>query len=160
MRERSSRGSRPMALQAMALVAKLYRVPVADLKGRGRTDEVAFARHLAMYLCYTLGRLSLVEVGRLFNRHPQTVWKSSKLIEETRGEVLEFEAQVLRMIHELTGVVVEEGEGRDEQQNLVRDEGVSAANSGQPGVSQLGADAGQGGRPPGRGKAHRKPPEG
>ena len=63
--------------------AKYHSLTPEDLKGQSRKQEVAFARHISMYLLRKLTNLSLKEVGALFEKRDHTtVMSSIKRIEE------------------------------------------------------------------------------
>jgi chromosomal replication initiator protein len=58
----------------VAAVCRRTGVQPGDLRGRSRSRDVSYARHLAMYLLREEGRKSVAEVGRLFgNRDHSTV---------------------------------------------------------------------------------------
>jgi chromosomal replication initiator protein len=55
-------------------VAKEFDIPVESLRGRRRTNQIAFARQVAMYLSKNLTTMTLVEIGKSFgNRDHSTV---------------------------------------------------------------------------------------
>jgi chromosomal replication initiator protein len=75
------------ALDAEAIqkeVARFYKVPVDELKGERRVKHIAHARQVAMYLCRTLTRDSLPEIGKRFNKDHSTVLTSVRKIEQAR----------------------------------------------------------------------------
>jgi len=62
-------------------------VPEADILSDGRGDaEAAFARQVAMYLCYACARFSLSRVASAFDRDRTTVSHACRIIEERRDE--------------------------------------------------------------------------
>jgi chromosomal replication initiator protein len=57
-----------------AEVARQFGLHVNDLRGNRRTQDVAYARHIAMYLSRTLTEASLPQIGARFGgRHHTTV---------------------------------------------------------------------------------------
>ena len=59
-------------------VSKKYGVSVEDLKSKKRTDSIAKARHIAIYLIKELlEEISLKEVGRIFGDRDHTTVLSS-----------------------------------------------------------------------------------
>src|SRR5690348_12552566 len=56
----------------IGLVADRMHVPMIRLKGRVRTQHVAFVRQVAMYLLRHCTDLSYPEIGAAFNRHHST----------------------------------------------------------------------------------------
>jgi chromosomal replication initiator protein len=65
------------------VVAEYYNLRVADLKSKSNTRNIAVPRQVAMYLCKTLTKASLPEIGREFGgKHHTTVLHS---INKIRG---------------------------------------------------------------------------
>lgn len=62
------------------IVAEAYHVPVAGLSARGRTEPLATARQIAMFLGYKLYGASCKRVGEEFSRDYATVVYSSQSI--------------------------------------------------------------------------------
>ncbi|MCI0336143.1 MAG: chromosomal replication initiator protein DnaA [Acidobacteria bacterium] len=59
------------------VVAEYYNLRVADLKSKSNTRSIALPRQVAMYLCKTLTKASLPEIGREFGgKHHTTVLHS------------------------------------------------------------------------------------
>jgi chromosomal replication initiator protein len=48
------------------VVAQHFQITVDDLNAKRRTSELAFARHVAMYLCRELAKSSFPEIARKF----------------------------------------------------------------------------------------------
>ena len=66
-------------------ISEYYQMKVAELKSRNNSKSVAMPRQVAMYLCKTLTRASLPEIGRSFgNKHHSTVIHSIRKVEELR----------------------------------------------------------------------------
>ncbi len=67
-------------------VAKEFEVTVESLRGKRRTNSIAFARQVAMYLAKQLTPLTLVDIGRSFgNRDHSTVLYGIDKIAALRG---------------------------------------------------------------------------
>ncbi|MGE0130065.1 MAG: chromosomal replication initiator protein DnaA [Blastocatellales bacterium] len=65
------------------VVADFYNLKVADLKSKSNSRNIAVPRQIAMYLCKTLTRASLPEIGREFGgKHHTTVLHSINKINE------------------------------------------------------------------------------
>jgi chromosomal replication initiator protein len=63
-------------------VARQFALHVNDLRGNRRTQDVAYARHIAMYLCRELTEASLPQIGSKFGgRHHTTVMHAVDKIE-------------------------------------------------------------------------------
>ena len=55
-------------------VSKYYNIPIADIKGKRKTQDISDARQMAMYLCRELTDMSFVVIGKEYgNRHYTTV---------------------------------------------------------------------------------------
>ncbi|MBX3067058.1 MAG: chromosomal replication initiator protein DnaA [Microbacteriaceae bacterium] len=67
--------------------AQYFRLSIDDLYGSSRSQTVATARQIAMYLCRELTNLSLPKIGQLFgNRDHTTVMYANKKISEMMKE--------------------------------------------------------------------------
>ena len=67
--------------------AEYFKLSVDDLYGSSRSQAVATARHIAMYLCRELTSLALPKIGKLFgNRDHTTVMYANKKISELMKE--------------------------------------------------------------------------
>jgi chromosomal replication initiator protein len=65
------------------VVADFYNLKVADLKSKSNSRNIAVPRQIAMYLCKTLTKASLPEIGREFGgKHHTTVLHSINKISE------------------------------------------------------------------------------
>ena len=77
------------------VVCHYFKLRVTDLLSTDRYKSVAFARHVAMYLCVQRMKLHLFEVGRAFgNRHHTTVRSAVRKIELERAESAEVRADI------------------------------------------------------------------
>jgi chromosomal replication initiator protein len=65
------------------LVAEAFGLHRYDLIARCRTKEVAFPRHVAMYLARELTCASLPQIGRAFNRDHATVLHACRHVKES-----------------------------------------------------------------------------
>ena len=83
-------------------VAAHYRMKVADLKSKNNSRNVAVPRQIAMYLCKTLTRLSLPEIGREFGgKHHTTVLHSVNKIAKLYREHDDFHKTINNLIADL-----------------------------------------------------------
>ena len=86
----------------MKLVANYYGLPVADLKSKNNSPQIAFPRQVAMYLCKKLTDCSLPELGRRFGgKHHSTVIHAIQKIERKRSEDKEFDRLLESFIRSL-----------------------------------------------------------
>ncbi len=80
------------------VVAEYYNMRVADLKSKSNTRNIAVPRQVAMYLCKTLTKASLPEIGREFGgKHHTTVIHSINKI----NELFEQKGSFHRLINSL-----------------------------------------------------------
>ncbi len=68
--------------QILKSVATIFEVRVSDLKGTGRTKEIALPRQVAMYLALKLIKQSLQSLGLYFGRTHSTLLHACKNIEK------------------------------------------------------------------------------
>jgi chromosomal replication initiator protein len=72
-------------------VADYYNLKLVDLKSRNNSKSVAMPRQVAMYLCKSLTRASLPEIGRSFGgKHHSTVIHSIRKVEDRRKREADF----------------------------------------------------------------------
>src|SRR5438876_1101511 len=72
-------------------VADYYSLKLVDLKSRNNSKSVAMPRQIAMYLCKSLTRASLPEIGRSFGgKHHSTVIHSIRKVEDLRKKDGDF----------------------------------------------------------------------
>jgi chromosomal replication initiator protein len=72
-------------------VADYYNLKLVDLKSRNNSKSVAMPRQVAMYLCKSLTRASLPEIGRSFGgKHHSTVIHSIRRVEDRRKKEGDF----------------------------------------------------------------------
>lgn len=72
--------------QILQSVATIFQVRVSDLKGPGRTKEIALPRQVAMYLALKLIKESLQTLGSYFGRTHSTLLHACKNIEKRLSE--------------------------------------------------------------------------
>jgi len=82
-------------------VAKKYGIAVEDLKGNKRTKEIAYARHIAIYLLRKLTDMSYPQIGKLLKRDHSTIISSLRTVEEKMGANTPTNNEVTELIKEL-----------------------------------------------------------
>lgn len=82
-------------------VAEKYGVDVDDLKGKKRTKEIAWPRHVAIYIMREKTDMSLPAIGTEFGRDHTTVLSSHKLIEKEISENPSFAVEINELINEI-----------------------------------------------------------
>jgi chromosomal replication initiator protein len=71
----------------ISITATFYQLSVEDLYGSSRSQQIALARQVAMYLCREMTSLSLPKIGQLFgNRDHTTVMYANKKITDLMKE--------------------------------------------------------------------------
>ena len=83
-------------------VAKAYGTTVEDLKSRQKTDTIANARHVAIYIIKKLTDLTLKEIGAIFGRNHSTILSSIDTVERNMRTINGYEAQVKAIIKEVS----------------------------------------------------------
>jgi chromosomal replication initiator protein len=53
-------------------VSNYFKIPVPDIRSKSRAKEITFARHIAMYFSYYLGKSTLIEIGDYFGKRDHT----------------------------------------------------------------------------------------
>ena len=53
-------------------VAKYFNINAKDLKGSKRSNDIAFPRQIAMYLCRNVANMSLPQIGKDFGKRDHT----------------------------------------------------------------------------------------
>lgn len=82
-------------------VAEKYGVEVDDLKGKKRTKEIAWARHVAIYIMREKTDMSLPAIGNEFGRDHTTVLSSHKIIEKEIAQNPSFAVEMNELINEI-----------------------------------------------------------
>ncbi|MDQ1317112.1 MAG: chromosomal replication initiator protein [Candidatus Poribacteria bacterium] len=84
------------------IVAKHFNVRMVDLKSDKRTKPLTLPRHIAMYLCRRLTKLSLIDIGRDFGKKDHTtVMYACDKIEEAIQNDPTFEGTINQLIKEI-----------------------------------------------------------
>jgi hypothetical protein len=91
-------------------VARFYQITLAELDARGGF-AAALPRHVAMYLCKTLTRHSLAEIGRRFGGHHTTIFQAVRKIDRLRADDRKLDGDLCELRRRLTGEAQAKGEG-------------------------------------------------
>ncbi len=84
--------------------SKKYGVSVDDIKSKKKTDSIANARHIAVYIIRKLTDLSLKEIGKVFGRDHSTIISSINKIDINIQTVKNYETEINMLIKEIKGV--------------------------------------------------------
>jgi chromosomal replication initiator protein len=77
------------------LVANHYNLKVTELKSKNNSQQIAFPRQVAMYLCKRMTESSLPEIGRRFGgKHHSTVIHAIQKVEKKRSNEKDFDRLV------------------------------------------------------------------
>ena len=88
------------------VVSKYYNIPIEDIKGKRKTQDIADARQVAMYLCRTLTDMSFVVIGKEYGgRHYTTVMHAVDNIEDSIKNNSEVASAVETMTKQLKTIL-------------------------------------------------------
>jgi chromosomal replication initiator protein len=91
----AGRASETSVEDVQRVVCHYFKLRSTDLLSKDRHKSVAFARHVAMYLCKQRLKCSFPELGRAFgNRDHTTVMSAVRKIESLRAESAEVRADI------------------------------------------------------------------
>jgi len=82
-------------------VSKKYSVPVAEIKGRKRSKDIAYARHVSVYLIRKLTDMSLPAIAKVFERDHTTIMSSIDNIDSEIKSNSLLELQIEELIKEI-----------------------------------------------------------
>jgi chromosomal replication initiator protein len=92
-----------MIERIITAVSKKYGVPVEDIKSKKKTDNIANARHVAIYIIKKLLNLSYPSIGQIFGRDHSTVISSMNKVELNIRTKNNYEAEIQSIIKEVKG---------------------------------------------------------
>ncbi len=93
-----------MVEKILGHVSRKYGVSVDDIKSKKKTDSIANARHISIYVIRKLTDLSLKEIGKIFGRDHSTVISSINKIELNIRTVKNYESDINLLIKDIKGV--------------------------------------------------------
>ena len=67
--------------KVLSIVSRKFNVSIEELKGRKRTKEIAFARHVTIYTIRKITDMSLTAIGKVFDRDHSTVMSAVDAVE-------------------------------------------------------------------------------
>ena len=97
-------GAEPVSVtvdKIFAMIFKKYGIKKDDLIGAKRNKEIAFARHVAIYMIREVTEMSLPNIGKTFNRNHSTVLSSIELIEKKLLSDGDFKSEIEGMKREI-----------------------------------------------------------
>jgi len=84
-------------------VSKKYGVLVDDIKSKKKTENIALARHTAIYIIRELTDLSLKDIGKIFGRDHSTIMSSINKIQINIRTVNNYESELSALMNEIKG---------------------------------------------------------
>jgi chromosomal replication initiator protein len=85
-------------------VSNKHGVSVVDIKSKKKTDSIANARHMSIYIIKKLTDLSLKDIGQIFQRDHSTVHSSISKMETYIKTKNNYERDLNELIKEIKGV--------------------------------------------------------
>ena len=92
-----------MVEKILKQVSKKHGISVEDIKSKKKTDSIATARHISIYIIRKLTDLSLKEIGKVFGRDHSTIISSINKVELNIRTVKNFENELNLLIKEIKG---------------------------------------------------------
>ena len=92
-----------MVEKILKQVSKKHGISVEDIKSKKKTDSIATARHISIYIIRKLTDLSLKEIGKVFGRDHSTIISSINKVELNIRTVKNFESDLNLLIKEIKG---------------------------------------------------------
>lgn len=87
----------------ISTVSTYYGVTVDEIKSNKRTDAVANARHIAIYIIRRLTDKSYKEIGAIFGRDHSTVMSSCDRVETNIKTMIKTDSDIKKLIKEIKG---------------------------------------------------------
>ena len=87
----------------ISTVAKYYGVTVDEIKSKNKTDAVANARHVSIYIIRKLTDKSLKEIGAIFSRDHTTILASCEKVNTNIKTISKVDSDVKKIIKEIKG---------------------------------------------------------
>lgn len=100
---RSDKNDNDLIDRIFETVSRRYGVPVEEIRGKRRNDNIAKARHTCIYAIRQLTERSLSDIGKLFSRDHTTVIASIKYVEGQITSVPGAESEINDLLAEIKG---------------------------------------------------------
>ncbi len=81
----------------MEIVAVYYDLTVLDIRGKKRTQSIAIARQIAMYLSTQYTRLSTTQIGKYFNKEHATIIHAATKIKKSMEEDKKLKSEIINI---------------------------------------------------------------
>lgn len=99
-------GAEPVVVtveKVFSAVYRKYNIPKEEIIGKKRSKEIAFARHVSIYLIRHITEMSLPNIGKIFDRDHSTVMSSIDIIEKKLHTDSMFEIEISELEKEVYG---------------------------------------------------------
>ena len=93
-----------MVEKILLSISKKYGDSVEDIKSKKKTDSIANARHISVYIIRKLTDLSLKEIGKILGRDHSTIISSVNKVELNMRTIKNYENDINLLIKEIKGV--------------------------------------------------------
>ena len=90
--------------KVFSAVFNKYNISKEELIGSKRNKDIAYARHIAIYLIREITEMSFPNLGRLFNRDHTTVMNSCDLIAAKVAKDPLFNMELTELSKEISGL--------------------------------------------------------
>ena len=90
-----------MVERILLAVCKKYGILTEDIKSKKKTENIAAARHVAVYIIRELTDLSLKDIGKIFDRDHTTIMSSLNKISINIRTINNFEADIKALINSI-----------------------------------------------------------
>ncbi len=88
--------------KVFSFVSRRYGFSTEDIRGKKRTSDIVYVRHIAMYLCTDYTGLSLKAIGRQFGRDHSTVINARDNVINRMKKDSAFDKEIRELSKELT----------------------------------------------------------
>lgn len=88
--------------EVFSFVSRRYGFSTEDIRGKKRTSDIVYVRHIAMYLCTEYTGLSLKAIGRQFGRDHSTVINARDNVINRMKKDSAFDKEIRELSKELT----------------------------------------------------------
>ncbi len=85
----------------LSYVSRKYNIPPEDITSAKRSKDITNARHIAIYLIRKMMDMSLIEIGKFFNRDHTTIMSSIGNVEEKIKKTAGFEDSLTEMSRDI-----------------------------------------------------------
>ena len=90
-----------VAERVIATVSKKYGIPVEEIKGKKRTQNIVRPRNIAIYIIRNITDMPLKRIGELFDRNHTTIMSSIDVVENSMKTENLLELEIQELIKEI-----------------------------------------------------------